>query len=272
MLSGRVISSSPIGGTLVALGSAVDLVISTGPCGEPIIIQLHPAPATKFVGASKNFFVQAIGGTGPLRYQWYKDGSILIVGATNNQYTINPLALGNAGTYHCRVSDDYKYEDSKAAQLAVVPVGTYPILTVVKNPGASPIGAYIHPHGWLLASCVTSPADVEDKSWADVNNIGLRLAIGAPPGQCYEFNDTVITVPADGNSSPAILDGTGTDADGVTPVTYNVSAYNGAVKGIGHLSGAAADERLYFNDSVLLKDQTATELPKVSGSYYLDNR
>jgi uncharacterized repeat protein (TIGR01451 family) len=50
--SGDVISESPVAGTLVAAGSAVNLVVSEGPGGTPYVVSVTPNPAT---GLSNTF-------------------------------------------------------------------------------------------------------------------------------------------------------------------------------------------------------------------------
>jgi len=50
--SGNVISESPVAGTLVAGGSAVNLVVSVGPTGTPGVVSVTPTPAT---GLSNTF-------------------------------------------------------------------------------------------------------------------------------------------------------------------------------------------------------------------------
>jgi len=50
--AGDVISESPVAGTMVASGSAVNLVVSTGPGGTPSVVSVTPNPAT---GLSNTF-------------------------------------------------------------------------------------------------------------------------------------------------------------------------------------------------------------------------
>ena len=57
---------------------------------------------TKAEGSSVTFSVK-VGGTAN-QYQWYKDG-VIISGATNSDYTIDPLDFGDAGSYTCEISN-----------------------------------------------------------------------------------------------------------------------------------------------------------------------
>jgi len=63
-------------------------------------------------------FSAAAEGTPPLAFQWTKDGGD-IVGATGYSYTLSAAALGDAGSYTCRVSNACSQVESAAAVLTV---------------------------------------------------------------------------------------------------------------------------------------------------------
>jgi hypothetical protein len=66
-------------------------------------------------------------GTGPLTYQWYKDGSA-ISGATNNIYTVSSVSTSDAATYVCKVSNSC-VSTPVASTGIVVTVKTAPSIT-----------------------------------------------------------------------------------------------------------------------------------------------
>ncbi len=75
---------------------------------NPIIIDTQPLPDAKYVTQSKTFTIAAHGGVGTLTYQWQKQSGPTTwdnVGSGATTYTINPLALGDAGTYRCQITD-----------------------------------------------------------------------------------------------------------------------------------------------------------------------
>src|SRR5262249_12185647 len=75
------------------------------------------AGATVAAGKPVTFSVQA-SGTGPLAYQWLKDG-VPIDGATGSSYSLAAAAPADAGSYSVRVTNAYGSATSQAAILAV---------------------------------------------------------------------------------------------------------------------------------------------------------
>ncbi|MBI5008144.1 MAG: hypothetical protein HZB98_00485, partial [Bacteroidia bacterium] len=94
-------------------------------------ITVHPASGTKCVGDMHIFSVTATGAN--LSYQWYKnDLGSPVAGATSFEYIINPLAVGDNGTYFCVVTGDCGQRTSNPAALTVnIPIN------VVAHPVAS---------------------------------------------------------------------------------------------------------------------------------------
>ena len=64
---------------------------------NPPVFTSSPTNVTVFYGASA-FFTARVSGSGPIFFQWFKDGAV-IAGATNNFYTIAPTQVGDAGTF-----------------------------------------------------------------------------------------------------------------------------------------------------------------------------
>lgn len=80
-------------------------------------ITTQPASASIMAGASVTFTVAA-SGSGPLSYQWSKNGTV-ISGATSATYTIASTQVGDAGNYTCTVTNSAGATTSSAAVLAV---------------------------------------------------------------------------------------------------------------------------------------------------------
>jgi hypothetical protein len=97
---------------------------SSGPVA-PSITQ-HPADVTVSVGQSASFSVSA-SGTGPLSYQWRRNGSN-ISGATSATYTISSVTAGDDGArFRCVVTNSAGSATSNEATLSV----SVPVLTSI---------------------------------------------------------------------------------------------------------------------------------------------
>jgi len=59
-------------------------------------------------------------GTAPLSYQWFKGGTNLINGATNNYYSILPVGTNDAGFYRVLVANPFGFVFSSNATLTVI--------------------------------------------------------------------------------------------------------------------------------------------------------
>jgi alpha-tubulin suppressor-like RCC1 family protein len=83
----------------VKVGGTTNLVAATP------TISSHPAAASRTYGQSVTFSVTASASDGgTLSYQWLK-GGVSINGATSSSYTINPLALADAGSYSVYITN-----------------------------------------------------------------------------------------------------------------------------------------------------------------------
>ena len=120
------ITFSTPNGTLV-FSKAGGFTVTAGTNMPPSITQ-QPQSQTVPTGTSVTFTVAA-SGTAPLGYHWEKnDGDI--VGATGLSYTINPVAMTDAGNYRCVVTNAYGTATSDEAALTVVelPANSYLIV------------------------------------------------------------------------------------------------------------------------------------------------
>ena len=85
-------------------------------------IEIHDQPENQTVRAGQvaRFAVGVIG-SGPLRYQWMRDGGA-ISGATNPGYQTPPTVIGdNGAVFAVRVCDDHVCVRSEDAVLTVLP-------------------------------------------------------------------------------------------------------------------------------------------------------
>lgn len=78
----------------------------------------EPQDAAVETGGSHFFTVAVIDATGPVLYQWHKDGAP-IPGADGPVFAIVAASPADAGAYHCVVADDVMIVVSRAANLVV---------------------------------------------------------------------------------------------------------------------------------------------------------
>jgi len=89
--------------------------------GKPISAAISPKQASVDEDSTITFDVNVLG-TGPISYQWYHNDTAISTGGTSQAYTILSAKILNAGTFRCRVKDqwgDSAFSDT--AILAVVP-------------------------------------------------------------------------------------------------------------------------------------------------------
>jgi len=83
-----------------------------------------PSSATRSIGGSATFSVNASGNTGALDYQWFEDtpakAADPISGANSSTLTLSNLTLDMSGTYYCEVTDDNETLTSPVFTLVVV--------------------------------------------------------------------------------------------------------------------------------------------------------
>ena len=114
---------------LIALAILLYISLSTTGCGSsgtptnssqsPLEIISEPASQTVPLGLTATFTVQAVGGTGSLRYQWSENGTA-ISGATAASYTTSATQLSDNGSlYTVVVSDQSTSVDSNHATLTI---------------------------------------------------------------------------------------------------------------------------------------------------------
>ncbi|MDP9226079.1 MAG: PQQ-dependent sugar dehydrogenase, partial [Actinomycetota bacterium] len=98
--------------------------------GSPLSITQQPQNQTTAIGGSATFSVSATGGTGPIKYQWQRNGAS-IAGATSSTYTLTNAQPGDSGArFRARVSDGTTSLTSRAATLTVT-TNHVPVATIV---------------------------------------------------------------------------------------------------------------------------------------------
>ena len=117
-------------GSIVSAAATITVVDSPGIITQPVSQSVN-------LGSTLGLSVTATG-TGPLSYQWFKDG-VLIPGATASSYSISAAQTSDAAAYTVRVSNSAGSETSSAAIVSVInpPVITTQPLSRTLNAGAS---------------------------------------------------------------------------------------------------------------------------------------
>lgn len=119
-LAYSAVSSANVGSYTVKISNAAGSVVSAPATLAVIslpVITMQPISQSVAAGASAQFAVQA-SGTGPLTYQWYKDGTAM-AGATGFLLSIPNAQSANAGSYYVKISNPGGTVQSATASLTV---------------------------------------------------------------------------------------------------------------------------------------------------------
>ncbi|MBI5772016.1 MAG: immunoglobulin domain-containing protein [Verrucomicrobia bacterium] len=195
------------------LSAAVSITVSPGTAPS---ITVQPQGQALVTGGSATFGVTATG-TGPITYQWVKDG-VDILGATGATFARASVSMADAGNYAVIVTNAAGTVTSQSATLTVVPAG-FSGLQIVAGAGYFPgrpvtiantinysgtlssLGWHVLlPDGWSLASTTSGdvPPRVGDTSvldWAWFDNI-------PPSGSTFTYT---LNVPAGASSLQTIV-------------------------------------------------------------------
>jgi alpha-tubulin suppressor-like RCC1 family protein len=118
-----VVSNSA--GSVTSASAQLTVLASAAPTA--VSISTHPSAQVQLPGGSATFAVAA-SGTGPLSYQWLKDGTA-IAGATQPVLLLSGVTSNDMASYSVTVSNTLGSLDSTAASLTVVgapAIGTQP--------------------------------------------------------------------------------------------------------------------------------------------------
>ena len=161
------VAQGDLGSYAVVVSDALGTAISSN-----AVLSMYPNIHTPFSGAATywgkdaTFSVQAWG-TGPLNYQWFKDG-IALLDATNQTLTLTSIQVTNAGFYSVVVSSALGNVTNTPVQVVVEPAGVSlgfcPALTISGVIGYS----YI----------IQSSANLTDtNAWVTVTNLTLTQPV-----------------------------------------------------------------------------------------------
>lgn len=120
------------GGNVTSTGAALTVNPAVVPATAPQITS-QPAGLTLSAGGALNLAVVA-SGTGPLSYQWYKNGAA-ISGASASTLTFASAAISDSGSYHVVVTNS---AGSATSAPAVVVVAAAPATTTPPSIGTPP--------------------------------------------------------------------------------------------------------------------------------------
>ncbi|MCX8510215.1 MAG: immunoglobulin domain-containing protein, partial [Chthoniobacteraceae bacterium] len=126
------------GGTFISSSGTAKITFSGGTLSvapSSLVITSQPQSQTVIAGSSAVFSISA-SGTGPLSYQWKKDGTTILTGGTSSTYTIPAATATNAGSYSVVVTNSSGGVSSGSATLTVntpVSITSQPASVTVTN-------------------------------------------------------------------------------------------------------------------------------------------
>lgn len=148
---------------------------------SPYIIT-QPTSIFVALGGSGTFTVDA-SGTSPLSYQWYKQGSGPILGATSNSLTLSPVTPLDDGSYYVIITNPYGSVTSNTVTLTVVIAPT-----IVSNPTGGSIFS-----GGTFRMCVDAIGIGLTYQWYKTWDCSLPgTHIPDANGPCYEVNHATV--------------------------------------------------------------------------------
>jgi hypothetical protein len=207
-----------------APGSTADMVFGlsfTAAAQFPVMIQDTNLPANvAVVSGQPATFNSDVIGSGPLSYQWLKNGTN-IAGATNSSYTIPLVVSGDAGNYSLTVANATSTNTTRTAQLVVT--GT----PVVITDGTKPADQYIVQGRPVTFNVVATGSAVVQYQWSkggtpilDATNSTLTIA-SVNPTNAGNYSVQVSNPVSSTNSRTAVLT---VLLDTISPAVTNISA------------------------------------------------
>jgi hypothetical protein len=143
------------------------------------MLSMYPFIETPFIGAitywGKDAMLSVVGwGTGPLNYQWFKDG-VALLNATNQILFLPNIQFTNAGLYSVVLSSLLGSVTNKPAQVVVNPAGVslgmYPGVTVIGVVGYTytiqASSDLSNTNGWTTVATLTLIQPVQ--LWVDIS-------------------------------------------------------------------------------------------------------
>ena len=118
--------------------------------GTPPVILVQPLSRTNVVGSSLMLSVTAEG-SGPLSYQWLKDGEAL-PDATERTHVLVSVESEDSGAYEVRVTDSDGFAVSSNAVVTIIPAVLPSVLAgPITNPGNSHVYYLLNQSTWVEA-------------------------------------------------------------------------------------------------------------------------
>lgn len=114
-------AASPVAGQAfyrLRMGGSTNVTVAVAP-----FITSQPQNQTAAVGQGALFSV-GVGGSEPLRYQWYFNTNTALVGATNSSYQISGVTSNDAGAYSVTITNVAGSTNSSSALLSLAPPPT----------------------------------------------------------------------------------------------------------------------------------------------------
>ncbi len=182
----------------IAAGGNVSLFVQRAGAGSEATILVPPQSQTVSAGATCRFTVSATG-TGPVGYQWYKDG-VALPGENNPELTVVCVDAVSAGSYAVEAIATAGRVRSPAAILIVGPAPA-----IVPSSSSIAAGA-----STTLTVDASGTGDLSYQWWHDGGAIsgatGLALTIANPPLSALGYYQVVVTDDYASNfSDPAAL-------------------------------------------------------------------
>jgi len=175
----------------------------------PVITGQPPLKTATAAGSYVSLTVGA-SGTGPLSYQWFKDGAP-IGGATTATLNFQTVHLGDAGTYSAVVTNPYGSTTSTGGVLTVTPSSQAPIFeyqpsaTSVTGGGTATliVGVVASPpvtYQWYVGGVAIAGANAPSLTFspAAASNAGTYTVVIANPAGSVTSSSAVLTVNAAG--------------------------------------------------------------------------
>ena len=234
-------------------------------------IQQQPANTSSPIGSSASFSVTA-SGTGPLLYQWLKNGAT-IAGANASNYVKSPVALADAGNYSVVVGNTWGAVTSTVAVLTVPqpPTGTEVFVQTNTLPPAA--GEYVSPAMWhqLYANGIIISNSSHDRF------LGNPTPLQPPPpaggSNTHSFNSSAtFQISADGGvtfqtvSAPAaVVVGVGEIGSVGTKSFYSTEMQS------FNIQGGSLPPGVMIRESPTLPSRGGTTVRPVAGGYMISS-
>jgi glucose/arabinose dehydrogenase/PKD repeat protein len=162
----------------------------------PDILQ---GPSSQSVASSQSAtFNVTVTGVQPFTYRWQKNG-VDVSAATNAEYKIPAVALGDAGNYRVIISNTFGSDTSAAAVLTVTPFNSKPTVTFSTAPANNALFT-----GGQLFNFVATATDMQDGllpasafTWHFDLHHNIHTHDGLPSTGSKNFN---VTIPAVGHT------------------------------------------------------------------------